>query len=316
MLAYSEHRRTLRLTTVALAAPVILAVAPSPLAHAANCAPGDPAGGEFTAVLRSSRGLIVSAEVEYDGATEGMLRARATRVGQWERFRIRCLGNARVALRAANGRWVSAELGAGYTDGDDGMLRARSTSVGLWETFAYHPVDGASFGDGPMALESVANARLVAAEFDYQGSRQGMLRARSTERLDWETFTANVISPVPVPPPTPQPPAPGPAPAPAPSRPPASVQIPRGCVAAGKGVVVRVRAFRKRGRRPRIRAVRFTVRPSRERVVDRRAPFRVRLGERLAPGTVARVRARVTYRWPGARRTRSRVLRGRIRVCP
>jgi hypothetical protein len=316
MLALRTRRSALRLTTVALVAPALLATAPAPQAHAANCAPGDPAGTEFTAVLRSSRGLIVTAELEYGGATEGMLRARATRVGSWERFRVRCLGNAQIALRAANGKWVAAELGAGYTGTtSEGMLRARSTRIGRWETFRYRPVDGTSFGDGRVALESVANGRLVAAEFENEGSRQGMLRARSTERGSWETFTAEILTPAP-PPPSPTPtPRPEPSPAPAPP-PPADVHIPRGCVAAGKGVIVRVRAFRKRGRRPRIRSVRFMVRPGGERVVDRRAPFRSRLGERLAPGTVARVRARVMYRWKGQRRTRSRVLVGRIRICP
>jgi hypothetical protein len=307
----------LRLTIPALAAPALLAGAAASPAQAANCAPGDPAGGGFTAVLRSSTGLFVSSEVNYDGGNEGMLRARATRVGSWERFHVRCLGNARFALRAANGLWVAAELGSGYTGAALGMLRARSSRIGSWETFTYRPVNGVSFGDGPMALESVANDRLVAAEFDYEGGSEGMLRARSTERRSWETFTAQILSPAPAPTPTPTPaPPPPPAPPSVPPPPPARVEVPRGCIAPGTGVVVRLRLERKGRRRPRIRSVRFSVRPGRERVTDRRPPFRARLGTDLRPGTRARIRARVRYRWPWERRTRSRVVVRRIRVCP
>lgn len=36
-------------------------------------------------------------------------------------------------LSAANGRWVSAELG--YTGGNYAMLRARATAVGPWEQY-------------------------------------------------------------------------------------------------------------------------------------------------------------------------------------
>lgn len=126
----------------------------------------------------------VSAEKEYTGNRKGMLRARATAIGTWERFQI--VGNCRVspgcAIRAlANGRYVSAEkLDPGP---QKGMLRARATSIGAWERFIVK-------GDctAGCALLARANNRYVAAERAYSGSGKGMLRARSTSVGTWEKF--------------------------------------------------------------------------------------------------------------------------------
>jgi hypothetical protein len=82
----------------------------------------------------------VSVELGY-GTTSpyrGMLRARASSVGPWERFEFcwRVQNNpGYLAIRSlTNGKWVAAELGR--TGKDYGMLRARSTSIGSWETFS------------------------------------------------------------------------------------------------------------------------------------------------------------------------------------
>jgi hypothetical protein len=85
----------------------------------------------------SNRNLrYVSAEVAYTGVDYGMLRARATSLGSWEKFKIERWGPnpAMYTIKSLrNGRYVSAELG--YGGGRYGMLRARATSIGNWEKF-------------------------------------------------------------------------------------------------------------------------------------------------------------------------------------
>jgi len=91
-----------------------------------------------------------------------------------------------VSLKAANGLYVSAELG--YTGDDYGMLRARAASVGPWEQFEECPL-----GPYTITLRSEANGLYVSAELGYTGTENGMqiygmLRARATSVGPWEEF--------------------------------------------------------------------------------------------------------------------------------
>jgi hypothetical protein len=100
----------------------------------------DIGGGQVA--LLGSNGRYVSAELGYGTSNPlyGMLRARATSVGAWERFTMVFIdvnGSTYTAFRAANGLWVSAELG--YSGSEYGMLRARAGSIGPWELFGYTP---------------------------------------------------------------------------------------------------------------------------------------------------------------------------------
>lgn len=140
--------------------------------------------GGMISIYALANNRYVSTEKEYTGNRNGMLRARATAIGTWERFQI--VGNCRVlpgcAIRAlANGRYVSAEkLDPGA---QNGMLRARATTIGTWERFIVK-------GDCTTgcALLARANNRYVSAERDYSGSGKGMLRARATSVGTWEKF--------------------------------------------------------------------------------------------------------------------------------
>lgn len=81
----------------------------------------------------------VSAEVGYPTTdpSYGMLRARASASGLWERFWL-CFDSTTsdwVIISAQNGDLVSAELGYPATDPRYGMLRARATGIGLWEEY-------------------------------------------------------------------------------------------------------------------------------------------------------------------------------------
>ena len=96
-------------------------------------------GGEF-AIVSLASGRYVSAEHGYGGDDNGMLRARATVIAPWERFTFEQSSQTgdfrRGALRsAANGRYVSAELGYATDDVRYGMLRARATVKAEWEQF-------------------------------------------------------------------------------------------------------------------------------------------------------------------------------------
>ncbi|HXA60500.1 MAG TPA: hypothetical protein VNW94_15180, partial [Streptosporangiaceae bacterium] len=77
-----------------------------------------------------------------------------------------------VSLKAANGLYVTAELGSGYTGADYGMLRARATSVGPWERFEECPLVPYT-----ITLRSEANGLYVTAELGYTGTENGMLVA-------------------------------------------------------------------------------------------------------------------------------------------
>jgi hypothetical protein len=87
-------------------------------------------------ILNERNLRYVSAELGYTGVDHGMLRARATDVGPWEKFTIARWGpNPKMYTIQSqrNGRYVSVELGYGGVR--HGMLRARATAIGPWEKF-------------------------------------------------------------------------------------------------------------------------------------------------------------------------------------
>lgn len=119
----------------------------------------DNVGYGTTITLRNEEdGLYVSSEISTTGAQSGMLRARGTNTGSWERFYVIPQGNNEYALKsAANGLYVSAEFN--YTGGDTGLLRARSTSIGSWERFTFEPVGGTGDMSAPPAPTATASGR-------------------------------------------------------------------------------------------------------------------------------------------------------------
>jgi hypothetical protein len=82
----------------------------------------------------------VSAELSFKGANYGMLRARASKIGPWEKFifeptnpKLNLTLQLGYIKSAANKRYVSVEYG--YTGTSSRMLRARARPKGPWETF-------------------------------------------------------------------------------------------------------------------------------------------------------------------------------------
>lgn len=123
-----------------------------------------------------ANGKFVSAELGRDGR----LRARADDAYEWEKFTIEDLGDDTYAFKAANGKYVSAEL---EWKGDSaGTLRARADSVGAWEKFKLTPN-----GDGHYSLQC-ATEKYVSAELGYSGEDIGLLRCRASVASGWEIF--------------------------------------------------------------------------------------------------------------------------------
>ena len=139
----------------------------------------------FNCTIRSTNGNYVSAELGETGPLKGALRARATSVGAWEKFKCVAIDHGRWAFRSrANSRYVAAELD--YPSYIYGALRARSTSIGAWENFTVRPVASCA---RCVLLKSPANQRFVSAELGFPGTAHALMRARSARGSSWETFT-------------------------------------------------------------------------------------------------------------------------------
>ncbi|WP_433368960.1 fascin domain-containing protein [Streptosporangium sp. CA-115845] len=125
----------------------------------------------------------VSAEFGWSGDNYGMLRARGTKVGPWEKFSICYNGRNHTIQSLANGKYVSAEFG--WSGANRGMLRARTSKPGTWERFHI-----ASCGTGCVSIQNLAvsSNRYVSAELGNKGDKYGMLRARGAGVGPWEKF--------------------------------------------------------------------------------------------------------------------------------
>lgn len=176
------------LSLVVIAAPLVLAADPAEAFPVSSC--------ERIALQSTANQKYVSAEVSYTGTVDGMLRARADRIGPWEQFLLCDVTDLRFIdpqalfsdLQAANG-WVTAEMGYTPANTYGGMMRARpdSSSVGEWEEFEL--VRNGCDNDC-WSILSEYNQKWVSAELGYATTdyRYGMLRARAGALGSWEIF--------------------------------------------------------------------------------------------------------------------------------
>jgi hypothetical protein len=141
---------------------------------ALNCRP--------TAIYSVANGRYVSTEMTEVGGFQYMLRARATKIGPWEKYTI-CFDDVRhtYSIRSqASGLWVSAELSYGGMYA--GLLRARASSIGSWERFlGWNHEETWNF----LAPQ---NNKYVSAELGYSGPDYALLRARASAAGSWEAF--------------------------------------------------------------------------------------------------------------------------------
>jgi len=130
-----------------------------------------------------ANGKYVSAELGWSGDNYGMLRARSSKVGPWEKFRFCYNGYNYTIQSLANGKFVSAEFG--WSGASRGMLRARAPRAATWERFYIN-----SCGTGCTSIQNLAipSRRHVSAELGNKGNRSGMLRARNEGVGPWERF--------------------------------------------------------------------------------------------------------------------------------
>jgi hypothetical protein len=172
-------RQLARLKLVSLIATLVLAgsvglASPASADHHCNT--------NFGFGLSGFGSTTVSAELAHTGSKYGMLRARASEWGPWEKFTL-CIYNSYVTIKSnANGKYVSVEMN--YTGSYKYMLRARATTVGPWEKFTKKPVGTGS----QYYLISQANDLYVSSERTYTGQDHGMLRARASKPGPWELF--------------------------------------------------------------------------------------------------------------------------------
>lgn len=108
------------------------------------------------------------------------LRAQTLVVEVWEVFDVVDAGNGKVALRAYNGKYVSAWLKAEHTP-----LWSVIDTIGVWESFYWVTV-----ADGVVAFMAAANNLYVSARQDQQ---YYPLCAMSTEIKSWEKFEWGII---------------------------------------------------------------------------------------------------------------------------
>jgi hypothetical protein len=117
--------------------------------------------------------LYVAADLNASGDANAMLVADRTMIGSWEVFNVEHLAGGRIALKASNGLYVSADRNMG------GLLIANRQEVGEWEQFEMMRLSG-----DMVALRST-NGSYVSADLN----RGGALVADRTEIGDWERFT-------------------------------------------------------------------------------------------------------------------------------
>jgi hypothetical protein len=139
------------------------------------------AGCQTVAIWSTDTDQYVSVELD-DRAFPGMLRARASAIGPWERFTMCVDGLNYFTLRSlANGMYVSVEHD--YSGRYQHMLRARTApaNLGGWEKFLLE-----DWGD--IVAFKTDRGAYVSAEFGYSGAEKGMLRGRGTYRGPWESY--------------------------------------------------------------------------------------------------------------------------------
>ncbi|MEU3456743.1 hypothetical protein ABZ671_24545 [Micromonospora sp. NPDC006766] len=136
-------------------------------------------------------GLIkyVSMESSYTGDRQYELRARSGSVGPWELFTLCRDQVSKVTTIRSQSNWNYVSVEEAYKGTIYAMLRARTGEINLgpWEIF-YTDINPGQGYCGQIKANS--NGLFVAAEEDYTGASQGMLRARTpgSQIGTWETF--------------------------------------------------------------------------------------------------------------------------------
>lgn len=133
-----------------------------------------------TAPIGQTIWLRANANGQYVSADQNLaniqLVANRASASGWETFTIVDAGGGLIALRASNGKYVSADTSlATYAP-----LVANRTTVQGWETFQWTDV-----GTGQVTLKASSTGKFVCADLN----RSAYLVADRTSASGWETFT-------------------------------------------------------------------------------------------------------------------------------
>ena len=131
----------------------------------------------YTVAVQGFDGTYVACELDRDSTDKGMLVASRTSPGDWEKFTLYELGENRIALQAANGKYVCCD------DKRGGLLVADRAQISDWETFTLMPQE-----NGTVALQAW-NKRYVTAEYSRTDKLKGALFGIREEIREWERFT-------------------------------------------------------------------------------------------------------------------------------
>ncbi|HRH69655.1 MAG TPA: hypothetical protein PLB89_09135 [Flavobacteriales bacterium] len=131
----------------------------------------------YTVAIQGFDGTYVACELALDSADKGKLVSSRTSPGDWEKFTLFELGDNKIALQAANGKYVCCD------DYRAGLLVADRDQIGDWETFTLVPQE-----NGTVALQAW-NKRYVTAEYSLPDAGKGTLLGIREEIREWERFT-------------------------------------------------------------------------------------------------------------------------------
>jgi hypothetical protein len=157
-----------------------------------------PLDNRLYSIRATATSRYVSAELGAPEGSYGVLRARATTVGAWERFRFHESYSGPVDFGfwpAENNRPVQTDIQA--RGAYQGTLQANGTFDALSQGDPAMVYDLVPIGSGDFAIRSHANNRFVSAELGYTGANYGLLRARATTVGAWERFDIRDAGPAP-----------------------------------------------------------------------------------------------------------------------
>lgn len=139
-----------------------------------------PHGCGTVDLVNAWTGLAVSVELGSDATFPGELRARATKIGPWEKFTYCIDDNNVFTLKSlANGEYVSCE--ENFDPPYQYLLRARASTVGSWEKYVrYSNGDTFGFTGSP--------SYWVTGDLNFTGNDKGILLANRKTKGSWETW--------------------------------------------------------------------------------------------------------------------------------
>lgn len=94
--------------------------------------------GGHTVYLTAASGFLVTAEYNYSGSTNGVLRGRGQWVDVWETFDVWSENGLYYLRNASKGLFVSCRVD--YTGSSYAMMRGSGAGAGSWEQLRFDPV--------------------------------------------------------------------------------------------------------------------------------------------------------------------------------